>query len=255
MVDNDILVFIPDDKAQRYIERNIKEERYYDEIQQQFEPFPEKLLNQLDLEGLKMKLREIKKEDLGKKSDADKLLAYEILDFIKVNNGIASEGGFWNGLSLLVDEIYNYIIWRWDYKNLKIFRKTINDANYKRAKIIRFITSSTYSRIRKHTLARIWWSAKIVPKEYLDVFWYQQDTVDRFLEKPFGAFNERGEISNLVKKFLEVYEKLHNEGKFVKDREDKMRDILIWLRVLEEKVYSIFNNDWRNVCIKIEFIS
>jgi hypothetical protein len=238
MQSNNFFYFIPDNKAQRYVERNIKEERYQKEIQLQFEPFSQNIINKLDLEGFKNDLEDIKKKMNGKvRSGADRLLCHRILEFIEIPNGIAAEGGFWNGISILDNEIYNFILWRWNYDNENIFRKTVEDQEYKRAHIIRFITSSTYSRLRKHTLARVWWSAKIIPEEYLDLFWYQQDTADRFLEKPFGAFNKNGETSQLVKKFLKIYQRKHKKGKFDHQREDKIRDILIWLRVLEEKVY------------------
>lgn len=250
-----ILFLISFSKGLRYVGRNIRDNEEFDT---NFEQFSDDLLGKIDLEGLAKKLGDIREEVENNsldKTTADLKLAREIHNYLgEISLKTAANSEFWNGMALLDNKIYNFITWRWGYHSQKFFRKNQHvDRNKESSRIKRYITSSSVSALRKQTLARVWWIAKLFPKEYQDLIWRQQDAVDRILEHTFGALDDEGKINDLIQLFIELYQEFDQRGRFANNRQEKIRRIISWLKALEDYIFidNLNRNDLKEMIKQI----
>ncbi len=237
-----IYYYIPRETANKLVNKNLINEdlKKYD-----LKPIPKEIIEKIafsEFEKLLVELIKAINNGVKSGSDADREISEKILDFFKIDLNIAGNADFWNGISILNEIICNFISVRWNYEKEKFFRNRpieleINDNFFRR-----FVTTSGPTSLTRATLPRLWWSSKLIPKQYQELIWIQQDTIDTIFLRLFGYFSGDAQPCKMISVFLKLYGQ-YNELYKITNRQEKLRDLIKWTETLRDYVNLDFYAD------------
>ena len=163
----------------------------------------------------------------------------------------------WNAVVLSSEVILKFISLRWGYPVLQGLPFTKGYADQlKSTQMRRYVIRNSSDLPARHTLARIWISSLLVPRELGDIFFKQQDFVDYTLHHTFVLMQEtngklESPLLNIYLKVLDEYLKLKANGKVKFVQQDLHRNVYAWLTTANRVLnLSNYNYDQKESLIR-----